>query len=126
MFAQHAEDQLDAAISHFPPASLVLHGMSSQLPISSTSAQRWKLHKIWRIAREVKEAKRTDFISVINALLARQLLYNDEADARNSSYSEVVSASKNLLDLMLHVAKEFCADDSSQRFLQVRRYIRET
>lgn len=91
----------------------------------SSSAHTWQPRKIWRIARAVKDAKTVNLTCFLNALLARQLLYSRSKTTCNSTYPEEISQSKRLLDLMLREAEDFCADESSQRSLDMRRHIRQ-
>lgn len=92
---------------------------------SSASAHTWKPHKIWRIAGAVKEAKKVDLPSFLNALLVQQLLHADKTASQKSSYPEKIRQSKTLLDIMLREAEDFCADESNQRSLDMRRLINE-
>lgn len=99
--------------------------MSSHSSQSSASAHTRKPRKIWRMARAVKEAKKVDLPSFLNALLAQQLLHADKTVSQKSSYPEKIRHSKTLVDIMLRRAEEFCADESSQRSLDMRRHINE-
>lgn len=99
--------------------------MRSHSSQSSASAHTWEPRKIWRIARGVKDAKRVDLPSFLNALLAQQLLHADKTVSQKSSYPEKIRQSKTLLDTMLREAEDFCADESNQRSINMRRHIHD-
>lgn len=82
----------------------------------------WSPEKIWRVAKDIKDAPKINLLSLLTAFLSRMLLEDRDIEASGQTYSEKVKQSGDIIDTMHRDAVAFCTDG---RATDLRRYLHE-